>query len=200
MSMCGYLASGIRFLVITAGFSLVVGFVVGILTIRKRDVKIPIVVAIGVFLSLNFGCCYYWFWCESDFECARGIGDTFRIPVKYPYEIVAIDHLGDGCLDSWEETDSYIVCGITDYATHFSIMVGKVEDPFTSMGYSDSEEWFSFNMDTGELICYSSQRAFIDACKRLGFAGMPRLRSLSEHYGDLDFPLDSLDWVFDPYQ
>lgn len=184
MGTCGLLAWGIQYLVAVAVVSLIVGIVVGILTIREHRIKIPIVATLAVFFIINCGCCGYLMWCETNFECAKGFGDVFRIPVKYPYQISAIDSLDEWCLDVWGEDNSDVVCGITDYTLHFSIMVGKIEDPFTSMGCTSLEEWFSFNLDTGELTCYSSQRAFIDACKTLGFAGMPRLKSVREHYED----------------
>lgn len=193
MYWCGYLNSGLRFWAVAAIVSLALGAIMGILTIRKRDIKIPVVVTIGVFFTINFSCCGYWMWCGNNFECSGGFGDYFRLPVKYPYQISSIDVLDEGCLDRWDEDNSDVVCGITDYTLHFSIMVGKIEDPFTSMGCTSSEEWFSFNLDTGELTCYSSRRAFIDACKTLGFAGMPRLKSVREHYGehyeDSSYPL-----------
>lgn len=196
MYWCGYLSSGLRFLTIAAIISLIFGIVVGILTIRKRDIRIPVAVIIGVFFTINFSCCGYWMWCGSNFDCDRGFGDYFRLPVKYPYQISSIDVFGEGCLDVWGKDDPPIACGITDYTLHFSIMVGKIEDPFTSMGCASSEEWFSFDLDTGELTCYSSQRAFIDACKELGISkGMPKLKSVREHYEDSSYPLA---WLFVP--
>jgi hypothetical protein len=132
------------------------GTVVGILTLRKRDIKIPIVVMFGVFFTLNFSCCGYWMWCTSSVECDRGFGDYFRLPVKYPYQISSIDGVDKGCLDVWDKDDSPIVCGITDYTVHFSIMVGKIGNPRANVGFPAYEKWFSFDMDTGDLACYPS--------------------------------------------
>jgi hypothetical protein len=186
MFWCGYFAWGLRFWAIAGAIALFLGVVAFLLRIRNGDwdIEIPIVVAGSVFVLINLGCCGYWLWCESDFECGRGFGDTFRIPVKYPYQIEAVDGVDEGCLDTWGESGSPIVCGITDYTVQFSMMVGRIGGTFPNIGRSICEEWFSFNLDTGELTCYPSSLAFIDACKEFGFAGVPELTSLPEHFGE----------------
>jgi hypothetical protein len=182
MFWCGYLAWMLRFWAVVGAISLALGVIAFLLTIRERDAKIPVVVACGAFLTINCGLCGYWAWCETNFECAKGFGDTYWMPIKYPYGITAIDSLDEGCLDTWGEDDSTIACGITHYTVRFSIMVGKTEGTLTSTGCPVSEKWFSFNLDTGELTCYPSSRVFIDACKGFGFTGMPKLKSLREYY------------------
>jgi hypothetical protein len=177
MWMCGYITWGLGYLIVAVVVSVALGIVAHFLTPRMGEDRVPILIAVSVFLIMILGCCGYWGWCESNFNCSRGIGDYYRIPLKYPYQISAIDVLDEGCLDIWGESNSTIVCGITDYTVRFSVMVGKISKPF-------SAEYFSFNLDTGELIYYSSSREFIDACQEFGFAGMPMLQPVPEHFGE----------------
>jgi hypothetical protein len=180
MFLCGYAVWGLGFLVVAVLVSIALGVAVRLLTIKREGDRIPILAAIGVFLTMIFGCGGYWIYCGNDFECDRGFGDYFRIPVQYPYQISAIDSLDQGCLDVWAENNSTIVCGITDYAVKDTVMVGKLGASFGNLVHA--EQWFSVNLGTGELVRYSSEQAFLIACRELGFAGVPEPKSIRTHF------------------
>jgi hypothetical protein len=137
-------------------------------------------VVAAVFLLLIAGCLWSYRRCANDFDCGRGFADYFRIPLRYPYQIVAIDTLDDGCLNTWQGEQTCILRGISQYAVEGAIMVGRTGPTWDSL--DRPEGWFSLNFDTGEVRRYDNREAFAAACWELGFEGEPALRSIREHY------------------
>ncbi|HSJ57981.1 MAG TPA: hypothetical protein VLC95_12415 [Anaerolineae bacterium] len=179
----GYLIWGLCFVVVAACVSIVSGAAAYFLARKKKpsfkEIASAVTVA-GVFVLLIGGCTVSFGWCSGNFDCDRGFGDYFRIPVRYPYQISAIDTLDDGCLDVWPGDGSCLLWGITEYAANDVAIVGRTNSSWTC---SDcTEQWFSFGFDVETLEYYRSKPAFVEACNELGFAGEPGLLTVREHF------------------
>ena len=176
---CGYWIWGLCFLTIAGIISIASGGMVHLFT-KKKEGKakktFPILVAFGVFFLMTFGCLGYYGYCSSDFDCDRGFGDYWRVPVRYPYQISSIDTLDKGCIDIWQKNDQ-IVCGVTHYAVLDSVMVGRIAS-------SPSDQWFSFNFETEEIVYYPSEQALMAVCEKFGVTGKPELKSIRQHYDE----------------
>lgn len=193
MVLCGYVLWILVLAAVAAAASAMVGGGVSILVKRKGKTKIPILAAVATFAML-FGYLIYYF---TSFNGYRGFGDRYRIPIQYPYQISIYGaSLADGCLDSWNQSDSTILCGIAEYAVEGKVMAGKRgeiwKDSSGQWYHFDhstheripTEQRFTFTLDTGELVYYPSEQAFVDACQDLGFANKPELKSIREHLED----------------
>lgn len=185
MVSCGVAFWGCGFLIIAGVVSIALGRAVSSLTQRRnfptRAIS-AVPATVGAFVVIVLGCIVFYVWCSNDFYCDRGFADSYRIPLKYPYQISAIDSLDEGCLGIWPSDGSCILWGITHYAVKESVMVGRT---YSRRFCPDCpEEWFSFSFDTGVLESYSEEQTFVAACKEFGFTGEPALKSIREHYGE----------------
>lgn len=181
MPFCGIWLWGTGFLIVAGVLSIIPGLAAYFLARRKKAPVREIAAAlatVGAFLLMIFGCIVYYKWCSSDFYCDGGFDDYYRIPLKYPYQISAFGLLDTGSLDIWQGDGSHVLQGITHYAVDDSVVIGRIGPSCPDC----SEKWFSFSFDTQEHRYYLSEKAFIVACKELGFAGELELKSISEHY------------------
>jgi hypothetical protein len=191
--LCGNVFWMLVFAAVAAAVSAILGGVVSLLTRRQGKSKIRTIATITTFTIVLSYLIYYF----TSFNGYRGLGDRYRIPIQYPYQISIYGaSLAEGCLDRWEQSDSTILCGITDYAIQGTIMAGKRGETWRDLSgqwYSfdnstgeriDAEQWFTFTFDGSELVYYPSEQAFVDACKELGFAKKPALVSMREHLED----------------
>jgi len=174
---------GCGFLAIAVVVSIILGRAASSLT-QRRDFptrEIPSAPAtVGAFFLIVFGCVVFYVWCSNNFYCDRGFADYSRMPLKYPYQISSIDSHDEGCLSTWPDKGSCISAGITHYAIKDSVMVGRI---YSRRRCPDCpEQWFSFNLDTGDFKSYSDKEAFAAACTKLGLAEEPMLIPLRDHF------------------
>lgn len=133
---------------------------------NKRATR-GILVGIGTFFLVICGFCGYEIYREEyDFYGYAGLGDWIRIPLQYPYELrgdIGFEYVSLGV---WKE-DNNIVDHVRKYTVRGSILVGEV----------GPKRWFSFNMDSGKLVYYSTEDELNAAWAEFGFDGKPELAS-----------------------
>lgn len=191
--LCGYVLWILVFAAIATVVSIILGGVVSLLAKRQGKSKTRAIATITTF-TVVFSYLIYYF---TSFNGYRGFGDYYRIPIQYPYQIsIYGTSVAEGCLDMWEQNNSTILCGITDYAIQGTVLAGKRGETWRDVSgqwYSfdessgeriDAEQWFTFTFDGGELVYYPSEQAFVDACTELGFAKKPSLASIREYLED----------------
>ena len=105
----------------------------------------------------------------DNFWESKGLFDTCRLPVEYPYHLIMDCSMDDAQLEIWK--GRILLTGITHYHKSPGNMVGKCHTV-----------WFSLDYNTGVLVKYESKEEFLKAVPELGYNEEPELLTIRDNW------------------
>jgi len=106
----------------------------------------------------------------DDYWASKGAWDWWRMPLEYPYELIAVGSLDMGSISNWE-TDEQPVFGVTRFYKSGNIVAGEIAANYSSY----QGQWFSFDCSNGQVAWYDSKVEFHQALDELAVEENMRL-------------------------
>ena len=125
----------------------------------------------------------------ANFFTYDGFWDWWRIPLIYPYSLMAIDTLDNASLNRHKG-------GPVEDPNHSEEQVQEVADIISYAFDShwllfqrdNGKEWGLFNFATGKSLVFRSKQALLTSAKQRGYSGDRQLQTIQEGYDRYYFP------------
>lgn len=125
---------------------------------------------------------------DPAFYTTHGAWDYYRMPVRYPFVIIAIDDPAFGYLEKERAIDDGVgvdIDMVSDLAVskHWLLLRTIEVDGFDEM--PGSEKWIAFHFDAEEVREFDSLEVLQEAAVGLGFEPKVALKTLRTYFDDL---------------
>lgn len=132
---------------------------------------------------------------RDEFWSNPGEWDLFRVPMRYPYQLSAIDTLDSALLQKYDGSGSAVELDNADTVddlhtvTHAAcdgdwILGRRKRTDVTGGRRREVTEWFLLECDTDKVRTFASEAELLEAAKRDGYTGPTKLKSIQQLYDE----------------
>jgi hypothetical protein len=135
----------------------------GCITVLTCLLFVPTMVYLGVYIMEKD---------LDDYWKSTGAWDWWRMPLEYPYELIAVGNKDMGSIMEWETGTQYVF-GVTEFYKSGNLIAGKAS--------SYQGHLFVFDCSNGIVVWYENETEFRDALVDFGLGREPVMLTVEEN-------------------